>query len=229
MRERTAALTGGVALLERAIGFAVASLRLVTPDRLGQPTPCADWDLRALLTHMNDSLAALIEAADFGSVEVSRPIIPEWSLASSERTHCCSDDSEYAHCESSGDGICEPSGDRMCTRCLIQSLCSRAHYLLGAWSRADGPDLVSVDDCHLTGSIVAGAGAIEVAVHGWDVAAACGQSREIPSVLADELLELARVIIEDADRPQRFGRSVNVPAAASASDRLVAFTGRQPS
>jgi uncharacterized protein (TIGR03086 family) len=221
MAERTAALTGGVALLERAVAFTVGSLRLVTTDRLSSPTPCAGWDLRALLTHMSDSLAALIEAADVGAVDMSRPVTPGPSLAGSEHPHCCSDDSEYAHCE--------PSGDRMCAHCVIESLCARSHYLLGAWSRADGPDVVSLDDRHLTGSIVAGAGAIEVAVHGWDVAAACGQSREIPSALAEELLELARVIIDGADRPQRFGLPVDVPAAASDSDRLMAFTGRHPS
>lgn len=218
MTEQTAALTGGVALLERAIGFTVGSLRLVTPDLLGSPTPCAAWDLRGLLTHMNDSLAALIEAADVSAVDVSRPITPELSLVGSERTRCCSEDSEYARCES--------SDDRICIHCVIQPLCARAHYLVGAWSRADVPDVVSVDDHYLTGSIVAGTGAIEVAVHGWDVAAACGQPREIPSMLAEELLELARVIIDNADRPQRFGSPVDVPAVASVSDRLVAFTGR---
>ena len=56
------ALTGGVALLERAMGYTLGNLRFVTPADMSRPTPCRDWDLRALLLHTNDSLLALHEA-----------------------------------------------------------------------------------------------------------------------------------------------------------------------
>jgi uncharacterized protein (TIGR03086 family) len=36
----------------RAVRTSVALVRQVTTDRLGLRTPCADWDLRALLAHM---------------------------------------------------------------------------------------------------------------------------------------------------------------------------------
>ena len=35
---------------------------LVTPGGLSRPTPCTGWDLAELLVHMDDSLAALLEA-----------------------------------------------------------------------------------------------------------------------------------------------------------------------
>jgi len=57
-----------VALLERAISYTLGNLRQVTPDALDRPTPCRQWDLRALLEHMDDSLAALQEASDLGDV-----------------------------------------------------------------------------------------------------------------------------------------------------------------
>jgi uncharacterized protein (TIGR03086 family) len=57
-----APLAAGVALLERAIGYTLGSLLLVAPEDLHRPTPCREWDLAALLAHMNDSLAALEEA-----------------------------------------------------------------------------------------------------------------------------------------------------------------------
>jgi mycothiol maleylpyruvate isomerase-like protein len=63
-----AALVGGVALLERALGYTLGSLVLVTPAALASPTPCRGWDLRALLAHMNDSLLALHEAMAAGFV-----------------------------------------------------------------------------------------------------------------------------------------------------------------
>jgi len=63
-----AALLGGVDLLARAIDYALGSLDTVTPESLSRPTPCAEWDLRALLDHLNDSLLALHEAAALGRV-----------------------------------------------------------------------------------------------------------------------------------------------------------------
>ena len=64
-----AAVWGGVELLERAIGYMLGSLRLVTEADYTAPTPCTEWDLRALLDHMNDSLEALQEAVDVRRVD----------------------------------------------------------------------------------------------------------------------------------------------------------------
>jgi uncharacterized protein (TIGR03086 family) len=69
---------------------------------------------------------------------------------------------------------------------------------------------------------------VEIAVHGWDVAQACGRPRPIPPQLAEELLQLAPLLVTDADRPGRFAPPVAVPAGASPGDRLVAFLGRGP-
>ncbi|HKT03728.1 MAG TPA: maleylpyruvate isomerase N-terminal domain-containing protein, partial [Rugosimonospora sp.] len=66
--ERATALTGGITLLERAISYTLGSLQLVSPADLPRPTPCAGWDLSALLDHMDDSLLALTQAADLGGI-----------------------------------------------------------------------------------------------------------------------------------------------------------------
>nr|WP_070013478.1 maleylpyruvate isomerase N-terminal domain-containing protein [Streptomyces abyssalis] len=65
----------GAALLERALGYALCAVRPVTPGALERPTPCGRWDLRALLWHTNDSLAALCEGVEDGYVALG-PAVP---------------------------------------------------------------------------------------------------------------------------------------------------------
>jgi uncharacterized protein (TIGR03086 family) len=192
-KRATAASIGGIALLERAINYTLGSLQIVTPETLSHPTPCRDWDLRALLGHLNDSLLALSEAVDLGHVDADGSV---------------------------GDG--DPPGDP------VAGLRNRARQLLGAWTAADRRHLVSVAGSPLTAGIVTGTGAVEVAIHGWDVARACGWHRPIPPSLAEELLELSPLLVTDADRPVRFARPVDVPPLAGPGDRLIAFLGRRP-
>lgn len=66
----TTALAGGVALLERAMAYTLGGLLLVSPEAMSNPTPCRDWDLRALLLHMNDSLLTMHEAVAVGHVDL---------------------------------------------------------------------------------------------------------------------------------------------------------------
>ncbi|HEV7195744.1 MAG TPA: maleylpyruvate isomerase family mycothiol-dependent enzyme, partial [Pedococcus sp.] len=58
-------------LLERSTAYCGASLRLVTVADLGRATPCAGWTLGDLLRHVDDSLAALDEAAEGGTISLS--------------------------------------------------------------------------------------------------------------------------------------------------------------
>ncbi|MDT0203039.1 TIGR03086 family metal-binding protein [Nocardioides sp. AE5] len=55
--------TAPVELLERAIGYTRGTLAAVHDDLLSRRTPCAEWDLAALLAHMGDGLAAFTEAS----------------------------------------------------------------------------------------------------------------------------------------------------------------------
>jgi uncharacterized protein (TIGR03086 family) len=181
------ALVGGVAVLERAIAYALGSLALVTPSQLARPTPCTRWDLRELLEHLGDSIAALHEAADTGRV----------TLISASRT----------------EGV-------------IPQVRDQAVGLLGAWSNINGVFPVRVEEAPLSAPLTAAAGAIEVTVHGWDVAQACGSSRPIPADLAEELLDLSVLMVRPWDRPGRFAPPLRPPPGASPGDRLLAFLGR---
>jgi uncharacterized protein (TIGR03086 family) len=109
----------------------------------------------------------------------------------------------------------------------VATVRSRASALLGAWTSTRRTD-ATVGDAALTTGILATAGAMEVAVHGWDVTHAAGCPRPLPPALAAEMLELAPFLVTEADRPARFAVPVAVPARASAGERLLAFLGRRP-
>jgi uncharacterized protein (TIGR03086 family) len=193
----TAVLTGGVGLLERAMGYTLGSLRLVTPAAMSNPTPCRGWDLRALLRHLNDSLLALHEAVAVGHVGLD----PAGNY---------------------GGPALDPAVDP------VAALRNSGCRMIGAWANATEADEVSIGDRRLSPGIVAATGAVDVAVHGWDVARACGHDRPVPPALARELLELCRLLIGEADRPGRFAAPVDIPLPAGPGDRLVAFLGRRP-
>jgi uncharacterized protein (TIGR03086 family) len=179
----------GVDLLERAITYTLGSLRDVPREALALPTPCRDWDLRALLVHVNDSLLALHEAAELGHVYLDP-----------------------------GDHPRDP----------VHTARDRAQQLLGAWSTHTSRPGVSVAGAALSTGIVTTTGAVEIAVHGWDVARALGLDRPIPAPLAEEMLEVSPLLVSDLDRPERFAPPIPLPRGAPAGDRLIAFLGRHP-
>ncbi len=72
-------LPTSISLLDRALGYTRGRLLGISPGRLGDATPCAGWDLHALLVHMDDSLDAFLEAA--GGEVALRPRPDEASAA----------------------------------------------------------------------------------------------------------------------------------------------------
>jgi uncharacterized protein (TIGR03086 family) len=108
----------------------------------------------------------------------------------------------------------------------VGALRSRACRMMGAWADPRGPTTVTIGDAGLPTSILAAAGAVEVAVHGWDVAQACGADRPVPAPLAAALLGPALLLVDDGDRPHRFGPAVAVRRAAGPHEQLLAHLGR---
>ncbi|WP_367136881.1 TIGR03086 family metal-binding protein [Saccharothrix sp. HUAS TT1] len=101
--------------------------------------------------------------------------------------------------------------------------------LLQSWDEAAyGADTtVAVGRYPVHGMVLANTGALEIAVHGWDVASACDLPEPIPAGLAADLFAVARKVVPLPRYPQ-FGPEVACPGDACASDRLVAFLGRRP-
>ena len=105
----------------------------------------------------------------------------------------------------------------------------RAAGLLAACTDA-GPDehLVAIGDRWLPASMTAVAGALEITVHGWDIAASCGSLRPVPPGLAAVLLPVAPLLVTPATRRGLFADPVRVPGRLVPGDQLVAFFGRRP-
>jgi uncharacterized protein (TIGR03086 family) len=82
----------------------------------------------------------------------------------------------------------------------------------------------------MPGMGLAGFTALDVLVHGWDLAKATGQPTDLDPELAGQLLGFAQQAINDDMRTQRplIGPEIEVPAGADATARLVAFMGREP-
>ena len=57
-------------MMRRAVDYALTAVDTVTTDLLSQPTPCAKWNLRMLLSHACESVAALHEGLASGRVEL---------------------------------------------------------------------------------------------------------------------------------------------------------------
>ena len=162
--------SGATALLAGAIGYALGACVQVAPGEMALPTPCADWDLAALLAHLTASMADLEAALRTGHLDL--------------------DPNE------SGPPV--PGLD---------------HFVL-------------VGGLPLPAGIVACTGAVEIAVHGWDVSAARGRGGPIPPALATRMLRLSPLLV--TGREGLFGAPVPVPVQASPGDRLVAYLGRTP-
>jgi uncharacterized protein (TIGR03086 family) len=193
------AQSSALALLGGAISYALGVCAMVAPWEMSLPTPCPEWDLRTLLGHLSESMADLEAGIRTGhlGLETTDPPDP-------------------------GD-----QADPWEPEDPVEVLRDRAAELLCAAYGFGGPGrFVAVGGLPVPAGLVACTGAIEIAVHGWDVSAARGRGRPIPPALATRMLELCPLLV--TGREGLFAGPVEVPAQASPCDRLVGYLGRDP-
>lgn len=192
-------LAEAVELLERALVPLTAVLARVRDDDLPRATPCAGWQVASLLDHLDDGVTAFAEAA------TGRVGAPVWRSGPTP-----------------SDG-------------LANDLARRARRLLEAWvAHLDAPEStlsstpVELADLRLAAPLVVSTAALELAVHGQDLASVVGGPR-LPPALAADLLPVAGLLV-DAGGPQdrlgRFAAPLAVRPDAPASTRLLAWLGR---
>ncbi|MEO9322578.1 TIGR03086 family metal-binding protein [Nocardioides sp. C4-1] len=109
----------------------------------------------------------------------------------------------------------------------VATLQAKACDLLGAWSGAR-TTLVRVGGMPVPTSVVVRAAALEITVHGWDVAQATGHRSPLPPDLALMLHPVAAALVDDADRGHRFAFPRHPGSDPAPAERLLAFLGRDP-
>jgi uncharacterized protein (TIGR03086 family) len=104
-----------------------------------------------------------------------------------------------------------------------------ARPALDAWRRRGLDGTVKFGDNEAPAQVMAGILSLEFLVHAWDYARAMGRPVNAPDSLADYVMGLARKVITPQGRTSAgFDDPFDAPDDASSLDRLVAYTGRNP-
>jgi uncharacterized protein (TIGR03086 family) len=172
--------------------------------------------------------------APIGAAEMTLPTpCPDWDLAML-LGHLCRSMADLETVLRTGRlDLAEPAG---CTGGdPVEALRDGAAQLLCAGYCYSSPEgFVAVGGLPMPAGLVACTGAVEIAVHGWDVSAArarAGRDEDapgtpIPAALATRMLRLSPLLV--VGREGLFAVPVEVPAQASPGDRLVGYLGRHP-
>lgn len=185
--------------LTEALGYADVVLGAVSGRPLSSPTPCREWDLRMLLEHAEDSLAVLLVGLTEQRItEPPAPTPPDTM----------------------------PPGAARSAADLVGGFRRHAAELLDASALADSGSQVSVDGHPLPVDCLRTVGALEIAVHAWDISQACGQRLPVPEELAAGLLTQVSLLVPRLGRDPLFAAPVQPPARPTCGERLVAYLGR---
>src|SRR6266542_3433480 len=187
-----------VELFERCCGETERVVAGVRPNALAQPTPCAQWDVRALLNHVVGTLVVFADA-----LENRTPAAPPDPLAH---------------------GAPDLVGRRPLA--AYQEAAERALKASRREGALDTTYPSAFGD--MPGGALFGFTTMDVLVHGWDIARATDQQVALDPELAEAVLGFARQAIMPAMRGTSIGPEIDVAADAPVGDRLLAFVGRRP-
>jgi uncharacterized protein (TIGR03086 family) len=174
-------------------------VRAVTPEQWQLPTPCPDWTVRQLVSHLVGGNRL------FTRVLNGQPLPPLDQLGRRGGEDQLGDDPVAAH---------DTSADE-----LLQAL--RAPGVLAATHTVPVGTLPGPAVVHLR--------TVETLVHGWDLARAIGRAAPFPDDLAEPELAFSRDLLDRLpEGRQPFAPSLAAADGAPAIDRLAALLGRRP-
>lgn len=185
----------------RAVAQTESIIAAVREDQAGLPTPCAEWDVRTLVSHLT---GVVIRVALVGEGADALSLPPFAELPD------------------------DPSGNPAPGWvAAYQAAVARA---AAAWADDAKLDAMFAVPWGKVPGRVALAGYVrELLAHGWDLAAATGQQTELDEEIGSFALEVAkRSLPADGRDGIPFGPVVKVPAGAGTYAQLAAWLGRTP-
>jgi uncharacterized protein (TIGR03086 family) len=184
---------------DRAVASTADIVKAAPAGQMGAATPCADWDVRALLNHV---IGTLWLAEGLFSDQAPRYPMAPGGLPPGD---LAGDDPVAAYAEASAAALAAAAVGDALTRMHVTPL-----------GEMPGPGL-------------AGFTTLDILVHGWDLAKATGQPADLDGRLAAHVLGFAEQALSTPEsRAGRIGPALAAPAGAPVTGRLVAFLGRQP-
>ena len=184
---------------EGAVASTAEIVKSTPAGEMGAPTPCTEWDVRALLNHV---IGTLWLAEGLLSDQAPRyPIAPGGLPA----TDLAGDDPAAAYAEASTAALAAAAAGDALTRVHVTPF------------------------GEMPGSGLAGAVTLDILVHGWDLAKATGQPTDMDGRLAAHVLSFAaEALATPESRRGGIGAPLPAAPGAPVTSRLAAFLGRQP-
>ncbi|MBW0117407.1 TIGR03086 family metal-binding protein [Pseudonocardia abyssalis] len=179
------------------IDLAVAAIRGADPARFGDPTPCPDFTVAALIDHIASALLLAERSA-------KREIVP-WTEGASPVVAGL-DEKDWAHA------------------CATQAAATAT-----AWDDPAAWD----GDTHMAetpmpAAMIGSLMTAEFALHAWDLAVATGKPLDVTPEVGQAVLDGLVPIAQMGRDGGWFGAEVSVPEGASAWEKALAASGRDP-
>jgi len=183
---------------EGAVASTAEVVKATPASQLDAPTPCTEWDVRALMNHIIGTL--WLAEALFSDHPPRYPMAPGGLPA----TDLAGDDPAAGYAEAAAAAVAAAGTGDALTRMHPTPL-----------GEMPGPGL-------------AGFSTLDMLVHGWDLAVATGQPTDLDGRLAAHVLGFAQQALATPEsRAGRIGPALAAPADASVTGELVAFLGRR--
>jgi len=187
-----------IAAMDHAVAATAELVKAVRPADLDGPTPCAEWHVRALLSHVVGTLwlgeALLADTAPRVPIEPGG--LPDGDVLAGD-----------------------PAAAYAAAASAMLAAAGRGDAVLRTHATPLG---------EMPGPVLAESITLDIAVHGWDLARATGQPATLEDELAAHVLAFAEQALTDERRGLRMAPSIPTSPAAPVTDRLVAFLGRRP-
>jgi uncharacterized protein (TIGR03086 family) len=187
-------------MVRAAADLAARAVTAVPDDAWGAPTPCRDYDLRALVEHLAWGTVLSQRAA------TRTPLDRDWRSSAPPPFL---------------EGR-QPTG-------WAAALAPELDAAADAWADPAAWDGETVmGSAPMPASVVGPMMMAEFALHGWDVARAAGAPYEVPEELGRAVLAAVEPLAGMGRDGGWYGAEVPVPADSPAFDRALGLSGRDP-